>query len=96
MLGFTSTFTLPTFILPSYSFARDSITGPIARHGPHHSAQKSTTVNLSEPKTSFWKLPSVNSFAIVLFRFLILVEEDKNTTKTSNAKLCHNIITHMS
>src|SRR5215813_1444294 len=64
--GLLSTFTLPTFILPSYSFDNSSITGPIARQGPHHSAQKSTTVSLSEASTSLWKLASLNSFAIVL------------------------------
>jgi hypothetical protein len=40
------------------------MTGPIARQGPHHSAQKSTTVNLSEDITFSWKLVSVNSKAI--------------------------------
>src|SRR6185503_17555426 len=63
--GLWSTFTLPTLILPSYSFDNSSITGPMARQGPHHSAQKSTTVNLSEEITLSWKLVSVNSKAII-------------------------------
>src|ERR1700754_424353 len=40
------------------------MTGPIARQGPHHSAQKSTTVSLSDDITFSWKLVSVNSKAI--------------------------------
>src|ERR1700750_3106145 len=41
------------------------MTGPIARQGPHHSAQKSTTVSLSEEITLSWKLVSVNSNAMI-------------------------------
>src|SRR5579871_395935 len=70
--GLWSTFTLPTLILPLYSFDNSSMTGPIARQGPHHSAQKSTTVNLSEEITFSWKLVSVSSNAIM--RVLCFVE----------------------
>src|SRR5690349_16298092 len=68
--GLLSTFTLATFTFPSYSFDNSSITGPIARQGPHHSAQKSTTVSLSEASTSDWKFASLNSFAILLILFI--------------------------
>jgi hypothetical protein len=47
--------------------------GPIARQGPHHSAQKSITVNLPEEITSVWKLESVNSFA--MFCTLYCIDE---------------------
>src|ERR1700704_2499399 len=63
--GLWSTLTFPTLILPSYSFDNSSMTGPIARQGPHHSAQKSTMVNLSEEITLSWKLVSVNSKAMI-------------------------------
>src|SRR5882762_5150936 len=46
------------------------MTGPIARQGPHHSAQKSTIVNLSEEITFSWKFVSVNSKAIMK-RFML-------------------------
>ena len=42
-LGFSSTFTLATMSLPSYSVASSSSAGPIILQGPHHSAQKSTS-----------------------------------------------------
>ena len=41
--GFSSLFTLTTSITPACSSEMSSRTGAIARHGPHHSAQKSTT-----------------------------------------------------
>jgi hypothetical protein len=58
------------------------MTGPIARQGPHHSAQKSITVNKSEDNTFSWKFASVNSEAIdFIFSLMnLLVWEDKFTT----------------
>src|ERR1700704_6237038 len=41
-LGFSSVFSFTNVILPAYFLARSSIIGAIARHGAHHSAQKST------------------------------------------------------
>jgi len=41
--GLWSTFTFPIAALPSYSVASSSTIGPMSLHGPHHSAQKSTT-----------------------------------------------------
>src|ERR1700761_4636433 len=65
-------------ILPSYSLDSSSMTGPIARQGPHHSAQKSTTVNLSEEITLSWKLVSVNSKGIIqcflCYVFILLIQ----------------------
>src|ERR1044072_5474283 len=71
--GFISTFTFPTLILPLYSFESSSITGPIARQGPHHSAQKSITVNLSDDNTFSWKFESVNSAAITVILILLFI-----------------------
>ena len=41
--GFSSTLSLATVILPACSTAISSRMGAIILHGPHHSAQKSTT-----------------------------------------------------
>jgi hypothetical protein len=40
--GCSSTLTLAIVTRPAYSRASSSRVGPIALHGPHHSAQKST------------------------------------------------------
>src|SRR5262245_217686 len=73
-VGFSSTLSLPTVTLPTKSPARESIAGPIARQGPHHSAQKSTSTGVGAFKTSASKLPSVNvttlSEAIAAFAVL--------------------------
>src|SRR3970040_1812490 len=45
-LGFSSTFILAKVILPAYLPASLSNIGCITRHGPHHSAQKSTIVGV--------------------------------------------------
>src|ERR1700722_17605574 len=71
--GLWSTLTFPTLIRPSYSLDNSSMTGPIARQGPHHSAQKSTIVNLSDEITFSWKLVSVNSNAINGMFYVILI-----------------------
>src|ERR1700677_1315762 len=57
--GFSSTLSLPIFTLPFISVAISSSAGPIMRHGPHHSAQKSTTTGSSDLMTSVSKLSSV-------------------------------------
>src|SRR5690606_37511179 len=41
--GFSSMLSLTILTLPASSAESSSRTGAIARHGPHHSAQKSTT-----------------------------------------------------
>src|SRR2546430_3061205 len=45
--------------LPCISVAISSRAGPIILHGPHHSAQKSTTTGPLDPITSDLKLASV-------------------------------------
>src|ERR1700730_16914748 len=45
--------------LPRISLAISSSAGPIILHGPHHSAQKSTTIGPLDPITSDLKLASV-------------------------------------
>src|SRR6476661_6144387 len=59
MSGFSSMLSLATVTLSPSSPAISSSAGPIIRHGPHHSAQKSTSTGLSEPRTSEAKLWSV-------------------------------------
>src|SRR3989337_1126552 len=53
--GFSSTLSLAKDTRPSSSPASCSRTGAIIRHGPHHSAQKSTTTGSAEPSTRFSK-----------------------------------------
>src|SRR5258708_39998322 len=50
--GFSSILILATVNLPSYSPASSSSAGAIMRHGPHHSAQKSTTTGILASSTS--------------------------------------------
>src|ERR1051326_5804084 len=56
----SSTFTLPILSLPSYSSASSSRRGAIILHGPHHSAQKSTSTGVLALVTSVSKVASDN------------------------------------
>lgn len=60
MSSFSSTSHLPTTILPSYSLASSSTIGAMARQGPHHVAQKSTT----KGSAPFFRL---SKFSVVIF-----------------------------
>src|SRR4051794_24564339 len=53
-------FTLPIFSLPLYSAANSSRIGVTILHGPHHSAQKSTSTGVADLITSGSKLEPVN------------------------------------
>src|SRR5215211_5238405 len=59
--GFASTSTFTTSTTPSYFAASFSISGATIRHGPHHSAQKSTTTGFVLWSTSVSKVASVTS-----------------------------------
>src|SRR3954468_16126056 len=50
---------LATMTFSPSSLLISSSAGATIRHGPHHSARKSTRTGLSEPRTSSWKLASV-------------------------------------
>src|SRR5438093_5968381 len=50
--GFSSTLSFTTLILPAIVPAISSSAGAIIRHGPHHSAQKSTTTGSEAFSTS--------------------------------------------
>src|SRR5262249_52581502 len=65
MFGFSSTFSLPTLILPANWSASRPMTGVRARHGPHHGAQKSATTRVP-PLTCSSKLLSVSSITLGL------------------------------
>src|SRR5262249_48613428 len=65
MLGFSSTFSLPTFTLPANWSATWSMTGESRRHGPHHGAQKSATTRVPLVTYSF-QLASVSSITFGL------------------------------
>src|SRR3954465_8226525 len=64
--GLSSTFSLTTSTLPACSAAMSSRIGVSMRHGPHHSAQKSTMTGLSAFRTSVSKLESVTSLAVLM------------------------------
>src|ERR687892_1400799 len=59
--GLASTSSLRTSTLPAYLAASFSISGATMRHGPHHSAQKSTTTGFSLWRTSDSNVASVTS-----------------------------------
>ena len=56
--GLSSALSLAKVTRPSYSVARSSTIGAIARQGPHHGAQKSTITGASAPRTEVAKSPS--------------------------------------
>src|SRR5512145_1930511 len=62
-IGFASTSTFATLSLPAYSPAISSREGAIILHGPHHSAQKSTSTGTVEFNTSVSKFWSVAASA---------------------------------
>src|SRR5438093_9521570 len=85
--GFSSTFSLPKATRPAYSLASCSMMGATVRQGPHHAAQKSTTINgyfdISEEKLASERrmgfpsfLAAVSScaraFCIISTQFLLL------------------------
>src|SRR6476661_417860 len=63
--GFSSMFSLAMVTFSPSSPAISSSAGAIIRHGPHHSAQKSTRTGLSEPRTSEAKLWSVTVLVVM-------------------------------
>ena len=71
-LGFSSTFSLPTVTLPAYSVASASTVGPSRLHGPHHSAQKSTSTGAADyaGKVTVGKL-NVDDNPNTAFRFQV-------------------------
>src|SRR5690349_21133978 len=70
--GFWSTLSLTIFTLPWSSVDNSSRTGAIARHGPHHSAQKSTRTGTLELRTSWLKLAS-ETWSVMEFAFGLLL-----------------------
>src|SRR2546427_5626369 len=64
--GFSSTFILPNATRPEYSFASCSTMGATIRQGPHHAAQKSTTINgyfeISEEKVASERIIGLLSY----------------------------------
>src|SRR5262249_22788803 len=58
VFGFSSTFSLTILTLPPMAPAISSSAGAIIRHGPHHSAQKSTTTGSPDLSTSVSKVAS--------------------------------------
>src|SRR3989441_10836126 len=64
--GFSSTFILPNATRPEYSFASCSTMGATIRQGPHHAAQKSTTISgyfeISEEKVASERIIGLLSY----------------------------------
>src|SRR3954452_11494614 len=80
---------LATVSLSACSPAISSRTGATILHGPHHSAQKSTSTGLSLPRTSLAKLASVT--VLVLPAMVVLpvpLLEDAGGTTSSVVDLC--------
>src|SRR5688572_23892600 len=69
---FASTSSFPTTTEPAYCSASCSTAGAISRHGPHHSAQKSTIDNPVAPAISDSKFASVISFTFSLVAISII------------------------
>src|SRR6266508_1064924 len=65
--GFSSTFSFASVSLSSCSPAISSRTGATILHGPHHSAQKSTSTALSDWRTSISNVESVTVVALLIF-----------------------------
>src|SRR5690606_25736753 len=61
--GLSSTLSFTILILSECSVAISSRMGETRRHGPHHSAQKSTMIGVLEARTSSAKVSSVTSCA---------------------------------
>src|SRR6185312_15374116 len=74
--GLSSTLSFMTVILSAFSSPIWSRIGPTARHGPHHSAQKSTRIVLSEFRTSVSKFASVT---LTAFDMSFSLSVDKST-----------------
>jgi hypothetical protein len=63
------------FTRSPYWEASSEMIGAIARHGPHHSAQKSMIVGLSASSTSVWKFWSVTSCTFDMPLLLLFLED---------------------
>src|SRR6185295_5987218 len=59
MFGLSSTLSFAIWMRPACSLAMSSSTGAIILHGPHHSAQKSTSTGASAPPTPSSNVASV-------------------------------------
>src|SRR5690606_18329569 len=64
--GLSSTLSLTMSSLSAFSSAILSRIGDTARHGPHHSAQKSTMIGFDEASTSSANVASVTSLVDML------------------------------
>src|SRR6266540_6909670 len=64
--GFSSTLSLAMVTLPLCSSAISSSTGEIILHGPHHSAQKSTSTGVLDWSTWLSNVASVTAAALVI------------------------------
>src|SRR3546814_10545217 len=65
----SSMLSLAIVTFPPSSSAISSSAGPIMRHGPHHSAQKSTSTGVLLEMTSLWNEASV-TFLVAMGRNL--------------------------
>src|SRR6185436_16218305 len=77
-MGLSSTFNFTTEALAEYCSATASIAGASMRHGPHHSAQKSTRTGFSDLSTSLSKELSVTSLtsSLIFVLPLFVVDHD--------------------
>src|SRR5690606_30737930 len=71
--GFSSTFSLRMVILSGFSDWISSRTGETMRHGPHHSAQKSTRTGPSAWSTSCSQVASVVALAVMKLSLSVVI-----------------------
>src|SRR5688572_13477135 len=72
--GFSSILSLAIFTLPPSSMASSARAGAMAWHGPHHSAQKSTTTGEEDFRTSLSNETSVTATVADGFETLLASE----------------------
>src|SRR5262245_38645350 len=85
-----STSSLAIRTLPSISLASSSSSGATMRHGPHHSAQKSTRTGVCEFSTSFWKFSPVTCTIFSFMESTPFVESSSIRSRPCLGLALHN------
>src|SRR6201988_4948530 len=89
--GFSSTLSLTIFTLPLSEVELSSSAGPIIRHGPHHSAQKSTTTGPLALSTSFSNVASVTFSTMEYLVFQGVVGSGKSAESAAQMNRALNV-----
>src|ERR1700756_5490712 len=89
--GFSSTLSLTIFTLPLSELEISSSAGAIIRHGPHHSAQKSTTTGPVALSTSFSNVASVTFSTMEYLVFQGVVGSGKSAESAAQMNRALNV-----